>query len=64
MVLAANQSESAEKPVALHPVGTRVLQTPNWREGIQNLGESLQAYAFELNAPPFPEVRLMCLPKT
>ena len=55
VVLAANQSGSTEKPVALHPAGQRVLQTPNWREGVRNLGESLQAYAFEINAPPFPE---------
>jgi hypothetical protein len=47
--------ESAEKPVALHPAGQRVLHTPNWREGVRNLGESLQEYAFEINAPPFPE---------
>ncbi len=55
VVRAANPSESIEKPVALHPAGQRVLQSPNWREGVKNLGESLQAYAFELNAPPFPE---------
>jgi putative salt-induced outer membrane protein YdiY len=47
--------ESAEKPVALHPAGQRVVHTPNWREGVRNLGESLQEYAFEINAPPFPE---------
>ena len=55
VVRAANQSESIEKPVALHPAGQRVLQSPNWREGVRNLGESLHAYAFEINAPPFPE---------
>ncbi len=54
-VMAANQSESTEKPVALHPAGQRVLQSPNWREGVRNLGASLQTYAFETNAPPFPE---------
>jgi hypothetical protein len=55
VVMAANQSESMEKPVALHPAGQRIVQSPNWREGVRNLGESLQIYAFELNAPPFPE---------
>ena len=54
-VIAANQAKATEKPVALHPAGQRVLFTPNWREGVRNLGESLQEYAFEINAPPFPE---------
>ncbi|MBT3891466.1 MAG: DUF481 domain-containing protein [Planctomycetaceae bacterium] len=54
-VLAAKQSEAADKPVALHPAGQRVLHAPNWREGVNNLGRSLQAYAFEIDAPPFPE---------
>jgi len=52
---AANRSESSEKPVALHPAGQRVLHAPNWREGVSELGESLQEYALEIDASSFPE---------